>query len=173
MTFERQDWDREVDVLVVGSGAAGLCAALAAAAGGARVLALEKAPVLGGTTAMSGAGTWIPANHHMLAAGLTDSTDEALTYLRAVAPDGWAAVEEPLWRAFVDHAPGTLAFIEAHSPLEFELVHHPDPYVEAPGGKAHGRMVSPRLISRNMLGPWRDRIRRFTRGQLFTYSEMV
>jgi 3-oxosteroid 1-dehydrogenase len=173
MTFERQDWDREVDVLVVGSGAAGLCAALAAAAGGARVLALEKAPVLGGTTAMSGAGTWIPANHHMLAAGLADSKDEALMYLRAVAPDGWAAVEEPLWRTFVDHAPETLAFIEAHSPLEFELVHHPDPYVEAPGGKAQGRMVSPRLISRNMLGLWRDRIRRFTRGQLFTYSEMV
>ena len=166
-------WDREVDVVIAGSGAAGLSAALAAAAGGARVLVVEKAPVLGGTTAMSGAGTWIPANHHMLAAGLTDSKDEALTYLRGVAPDGWAAVEEPLWRAFVEHAPEMLAFVEAHSPLEFELVHHPDPYVEASGGKVHGRMLSPRLISQNILGPWRDRIRRFTRGQRFRYSEMV
>ena len=173
MTPGCREWDRAADVVVVGSGSAGLSAALAAAAGGARVVVLEKAEVLGGTTAMSGAGTWIPANHHMLAAGLPDSKDEALTYLRAVAPDGWSEVEEPLWRAFVEHAPETLEFLEAHTPLEFELVHHPDPYVEAPGGKAHGRMLSPRLISQHMLGPWRDRIRRFTRGQCFTYSEMV
>lgn len=173
MTSRPQRWNREVDVVVAGSGAAGLTAALAAAAGGARVLVLEKAPVLGGTTAMSGAGTWVPANHHMLAAGLADSPDEALTYVRAVAPGGWAEIEEPLWRAFVASAPAMLQFVEAHSPLQFELVHHPDPYIEAPGGKAHGRMLSPRLISQNILGPWRGRIRRFTRGQRFTYSEMV
>jgi 3-oxosteroid 1-dehydrogenase len=173
MTGARQDWDREADVVVVGSGAAGLVAALAAAAGGARALVLEKAPVLGGTTAMSGAGTWIPANQHMLAAGLADSEDDVLTYLRAVAPEGWREVEEPLWRAFAGAAAEALAFIEAHTPLEFELVHHPDPYAEAPGGRAHGRMLSPRPISRNILGPWRDRIRPFTVGQLFTYREMV
>ena len=173
MTDVPRRWDREADVVVAGSGAAGLCAALAAAAGGARVLVLEKASVLGGTTAMSGAGTWIPANHHMLAAGMSDSTDEALTYIRGVAPDGWAEIEAPLWRAFVENAPAMLAFVEANSPLRFELVHHPDPYVEAPGGKTHGRMLSPRLISQNILGPWRDRIRRFTRGQRFKYSEMV
>ncbi|HYB54945.1 MAG TPA: FAD-binding protein, partial [Alphaproteobacteria bacterium] len=66
-------WDREADVVVLGSGAAALSAALAAAVGGARVIVLEKAAVLGGTTAMSGAGTWVPANHHMLAAGMADS----------------------------------------------------------------------------------------------------
>ncbi|HLY21925.1 MAG TPA: FAD-dependent oxidoreductase [bacterium] len=173
MTGARQDWDREADVVVVGSGAAGLSAALAAAAGGARALVLEKAPVLGGTTAMSGAGTWIPANRHMLAAGLADSEDEVLMYLRAVAPEGWRDVEESLWRAFAGAAAEVLTFIETHTPLEFELVHHPDPYAEAPGGRAHGRMLSPRPISRNILGPWRDRIRPFTVGQLFTYREMV
>jgi 3-oxosteroid 1-dehydrogenase len=173
MLRARHEADGPFDAVVVGSGAAGLCAALTAAVGGARVLVLEKAPVLGGTTAMSGAGTWIPANHHMLAAGLQDSPDDALTYLRAVAPDGWAEVEEPLWRAFAEHAPGTLAFIEARTPLEFELVHHPDPYVEAPGGRLHGRMLSPRPISRNIVGPWRNRIRRFTTRHLFTYSEIV
>jgi len=77
------------DVVVVGSGAAGLSAALAASVGGAQVIVLEKARVLGGTTAMSAAGTWIPANHHMLAAGISDSSEEALTYLRATAPPGW------------------------------------------------------------------------------------
>ena len=73
--------DREWDVVVVGSGAAGLAAALAASAEGATVCVLEKASVLGGTTAMSSAGTWVPANHHMLAAGLQDSAEETLTPL--------------------------------------------------------------------------------------------
>ena len=53
------------------------------------------------------------------------------------------------------------------------LVHHPDLYVEAPGGRLHGRMVSPRLISRNLVGPWRDRIRSSTMPQIFTYGELV
>jgi 3-oxosteroid 1-dehydrogenase len=171
--IEEQSWDRETDVVVVGSGAAALSCALTAAVGGARVTLLEKATVLGGTTAMSGAGTWIPANHHMLAAGMDDSPGEALTYLRATAPVGWQAEEDALWQAFATHAPATLALVEAHTPLEFELVHHPDQYSEAPGGKFRGRMVSPRLISRNILGRWRNRIRASTLPQIFTYREMV
>jgi 3-oxosteroid 1-dehydrogenase len=170
---EEQGWDRETDIVVVGSGAAALSCALTAAVGGARVIVLEKATVLGGTTAMSGAGIWIPANHHMLEAGMDDSPEEALTYLRATAPEGWHAAEDALWQAFANDAPATLAFIEAHTPLEFELVHHPDLYSEAPGGKFRGRMVSPRLISRNTLGKWRNRIRSSTLPQIFTYREMV
>ena len=168
-----QDWDRESDVVVVGSGAAALSAALAASIGGARVVILEKATVLGGTTAMSGAGTWIPANHHMLEAGLADSPAEALRYLRATAPAGWQAEEDALWRSFVEHAPAMLTFLEAHTPLVFDLVRHPDLYVEAPGGRLHGRMVSPRLLSRNLVGIWRDRIRASTLPQIFTYGELV
>jgi hypothetical protein len=153
---ETRSWDREADIVVVGSGAAALAAALTASVGGASVVILEKSHVLGGTTAMSGAGTWVPANHHMLAAGMTDSQDEALTYLRATAPAGWQAEEDALWQSFVEHAPEMLAFVEANTPLQFELVHHPDLYVEAPGGKFRGRMVSPLPISRNLLGKWRN-----------------
>ena len=165
--------DEVVDVIVVGSGSAGLAAALAAAVGGARVLVLEKTPVIGGTSAMSGAGTWVPANHHMLSAGLDDSPEQALTYLRATAPPGWQEQEDGLWQAFVDEAPAMLAFLEAHTPLRFELVHHPDLYVEAPGGKLSGRMVSPRPLSRNLVGRWRHRIRGSTLPQIFTYRELV
>jgi len=170
---ETRSWDREADMVVVGSGSAALAAALTASAGGARVAILEKSSVLGGTSAMSGAGTWVPANHHMLAAGMADSKDEALTYLRATAPAGWQAEEDPLWQAFVEHAPEMLKFVEANTPLEFELVHHPDQYSELPGGKFRGRMVSPRLLSRNLVGAWRDRIRHSTMPQLFTYGELV
>src|SRR6516165_5639949 len=94
------DWD----VIVVGSGAAGLAAALSASVDGAKVLVLEKAGVLGGTTAMSSAGTWVPANHHMLAAGIADSPAETIVYLRATAPPGWAAKEDALWQALADEA---------------------------------------------------------------------
>jgi len=166
-------WDKEADVVVVGSGSAGLAAALTAAVGGARVIVLEKAAVLGGTSAMSGAGTWVPANHHMLAAGIADSSEEALAYLRATAPDGWRDEEDALWQAFVAHAPEMLRFLEAHTPLEFELVHHPDLYVEAPGGKLSGRMVSPRPLSRDLAGAWRNRIRSSTLPQIFTYRELI
>lgn len=168
-----QRWDRTVDVAVIGSGAAALSGALAAAEGGASVLVLEKSHLLGGTTAMSGAGIWIPANHHMLAAGIADSPDEALTYIRANAPEGWATDEAPLWRAMVEHAPETLAFLERRTPLRFELVHHPDLYVESPGGKLTGRMVSPKAIALRMAGPWRRRIRGSTLPQLFTYRDFL
>src|SRR5262245_64678685 len=121
-------WDDVADVVVVGSGAAGLCAALTAAVGGARVIVVEKSPLLGGTSAMSGAGTWVPANHHMLAAGIDDSPDQALAYLRATAPAGWQEQEDALWQAFAREAAPMLASLEAHTPLRFELVHHPDLY---------------------------------------------
>ncbi len=165
--------DRETDVVVVGSGAAGLAAALAAAAGGARVLVLEKAAVLGGTTAMSSAGTWVPANHHMLAEGIADSAEETLAYLRATAPEGWAQDEDELWRVLAEQSAPMLRFLEERTPLRFELVNHPDFYVEAPGGKLYGRMVSPTLISRYILGRLWNRVRPSVKPQFFTYKEMV
>jgi 3-oxosteroid 1-dehydrogenase len=170
---EHRTWHKESDVVVVGSGCAALSAALAAAVGGLRVIVLEKAEVIGGTSAMSGAGTWVPANHHMLAAGIADSKAEALTYIRAVAPEGWARDEDALWQAFVENAPGMLAFLEKHSPLRFELVDHPDLYVEAPGGRLTGRMVSPQPLSLDLAGPWRRRIRHGTKPHILTYKEAI
>jgi 3-oxosteroid 1-dehydrogenase len=160
------------DVVVVGTGAAGLSAALAASVGGAQVIVLEKAQVLGGTTAMSAAGTWVPANHHMLAGGIADSPEEALTYLRATAPPGWQEEEDELWAALAENSAPMLRFLEDRTPLVFELVNGPDPFVEAPGGKSKGRMVSPKLVSRYRLGKWRNRVRKSVKPQYFTYKEM-
>ena len=168
-----RDWDIETDVVVVGSGAAGLSAALSAAIGGARVLILEKAGVLGGTTAMSGGGTWIPANHRMLAAGHPDTPEEALDYIRAMMPASWAKDEDARWRSFVAQAPAMLEFVERHTRLRFSLIDLPDLDPRAPGGKAFGRLLSPELISRNALGPWRDRIRKSIRPQIFTFDEII
>ncbi|MFO0995287.1 MAG: FAD-dependent oxidoreductase [Alphaproteobacteria bacterium] len=166
-------WDREVDVVVVGSGAAGLSAALSASVGGAEVLILEKSDRVGGTTAMSGGGTWVPGNHHMLAAGCEDSIEDALAYIRAVMPPGWEEDEGPLWRTYLEEAPAMLAFVEHHSPLRFTLIRYPDLKPDAKGSRDFGRLLSPALLSRNLLGPWRDRVRKSIRPQLFTYDEMI
>jgi len=165
--------DTQFDVVVIGSGAAGLSAALAAAVHGARVLVLEKSPLLGGTTAMSGGCIWVPGHHHMARLGVADSREAALSYIRAVSPEGWHNTEEPLWAAFVDHAPAMLRFVEAHTPLRFTPNREPDPYAEAPGGMARGRNVSPAPIRLGMLGPWRDAVRGPAVNLWLNYEEIV
>ncbi len=161
------------DVVVVGSGAAGLSAALAARTRGARVVVLEKAPVIGGTTAMSGGCIWAPGHHRMAEIGVSDTREAALNYIRAVSPEGWRNAEEPLWAAFVDTVPETLKFLEAHSPLRFTPNRDPDPYAEAPGGMAFGRNVSAGPLREAMLGPWAGKIRKPTFDLPLNYEEMV
>jgi 3-oxosteroid 1-dehydrogenase len=160
-----------VDVVIVGSGAAALTAALTVAAGGLGVLILEKTDRIGGTSAMSGAGTWIPANHHARAAGIADSEAEALTYLRSASPAGWAESEDALWQSFVANAPRMLEFVERHTPLRYGLTREPDPIAEAPGGKLGGRMVSPHPLSRRVVGRYSRLIRRSTLPHRFSYLE--
>jgi len=161
------------DVAVVGTGAAGLSAALSAGVAGARVLVLEKAPIIGGTTAMSGGCIWVPCHHHQERLGVTDSRAEALKYIRAVSPDGWHNTEEPLWAAFVDQAPVMLRFIEDHSPTRFTPNRDPDPYAEAPGGKPFGRNVAAAPMRPAILGPWRDKVRRPTVNVELCYEEVM
>jgi succinate dehydrogenase/fumarate reductase flavoprotein subunit len=79
------EWDDVVDVVVVGSGAAGFAAAVTAAREGASVVLLERGDAVGGTTAKSGGGFWVPDNPAMRAAGLEDSRDDALRYMARLA----------------------------------------------------------------------------------------
>jgi 3-oxosteroid 1-dehydrogenase len=164
---------REVDVLVIGSGAAGMTAALTAAAQGLKVLVIEKGQYVGGTSAMSGAGTWVPANHHARAAGIQDSPEEALEYLRNALPQQWAASDDALRRALAENAGPMLQFVEQHSPLRFKLTPEPDPVSDAPGSKAKGRMLSPQILSRSEAGPFEHLMRPSTLPHLMTYQEMM
>ncbi len=165
--------ERETDALILGSGAAGLTAALTAAASGLRVTVLEKTDRLGGTSAMSGAGTWIPANHHAAEVGIEDSAEEALAYIRAAAPEGWQETEDALWRQLVIASPAMLRFVEAHSPLRFALTPESDPLRDLPGAKQRGRMLSPLPLSRWKAGRYALRIRKSSIPELFTYHEAV
>lgn len=74
-------WDHEADIIIVGSGGAALVAAAIAADLGNEVLILEKAPEIGGTTAKSGGGHWIPNNHFLREEGLDDPREDAIRYM--------------------------------------------------------------------------------------------
>src|ERR1700760_894724 len=94
-------WDHECDVLVVGSGAGGLTAAVVAADNHADVLVIEKGACFGGTSASSGGVLWIPNSHLAQAAGAQDNDEDAVTYIRSVAGDD---ASEPLIRTYVAKA---------------------------------------------------------------------
>src|ERR1700722_12437463 len=87
-------WDEEGDFVVLGSGGAALTGALVAAVRGASVMLLEKTGLIGGTTAVSGGGFWIPLNPHMSEVGVEDNRDDALAYVRACS--GGAADDDML-----------------------------------------------------------------------------
>ncbi|MBH68150.1 MAG: dehydrogenase [Rhodospirillaceae bacterium] len=163
----------EFDVVIVGSGAAGLCAALSAKFAGARVLVIEKAGVLGGTTAMSGGCIWAPRHHYTNQQGVTDSRESVLEYIRAVSPDGWHNTDEAHWSAFVDTVPRVLHFLENSSPLRFIPNNDPDPYAESIGGMVKGRNVSAKPLPINILGDWAERVRKPTSSIWLTYEEII
>ena len=107
----------DADLLVLGSGAAGLTGAVVAATEGARVTVLEKAALVGGTTALSGGGAWIPCNPHMAEVGVSDSREEALEYLRACSGEGG---DEEILTAIVDHGAPMIEFLEQRAGLKFQ-----------------------------------------------------
>ncbi|POX89059.1 FAD-binding protein [Mycobacterium kansasii] len=151
-------WDQEFDVVVLGSGGAGLTAALTAAVAGASVAVFEKAPTIGGTTAVSGGIAWIPAHHRCPDRELTVA--EALQYLRA---QSWGSMDDALVETFVRTGPAMLDFVEKHSGLRFEVADgFPDYRPELPGGQpAGGRSLSAAPFDLDRIGEWAGRITSF------------
>ncbi|WP_323188215.1 3-oxosteroid 1-dehydrogenase [Streptomyces sp. NBC_00249] len=140
----------EYDVVVVGSGAAGMTAALTAAGRGLSVLVVEKAPTFGGSAARSGAGIWLPNNSVILGAGVPDTPQKAAQYLSAVVGPEVPADRQ---QAFLSNGPRMLDFVMAHSPLRFRFMDgYSDYYPNLPGGLPNGRSIEPDQIDGNVLG---------------------
>lgn len=134
---------RDYDVVVVGSGAGGLVGALRAAEHGLRVLVLEKADACGGTTALSGAGLWAPANLHVLNAGQPDSLDAARTYMSHTVG---SRTSLSLQEAFLQAAAPTIAWLEDKSVRFSYMTGYPDYHPGEPGGLLTGRAITPKAI---------------------------
>ncbi len=147
----------QFDVVIMGSGASGLTAALSAHGHGASVLVLEKGSHLGGTSAWSGGMIWIPNNPYMQDAGIEDSPEEALTYLRALSHD---LIPEALAESYVAHGPEMVTWLTDNTPVRFRLVEaFPDYHPEFPGGKPKGgRSLECPLISFKDLGEHAQRV---------------
>lgn len=138
------------DVVVVGSGAAGMTAALTAAKRGLSVVVVEKAPTFGGSAARSGAGIWIPCNEVILAAGVPDTPAKAATYLASVVGPSIPADRQA---AFLAKGPEMISFVMDNSPLRFRWMEgYSDYYPERAGGMPNGRSIEPDQFDGHILG---------------------
>ncbi|MFV9456557.1 FAD-dependent oxidoreductase [Rhodococcus sp. NM-2] len=143
------------DLLVIGSGAAGMAAALKAASEGHSVIVAEKSQWLGGTTAISGGWAWVPGNKQGVAQG--DTRQDIETYIRALAKDCYKA---EMVDTFLDEVPEAIDWLERDTDVEFvypEMA--PDYQMDAPGAKPSGRAISGKVVDARTLGENRLRLR--------------
>jgi 3-oxosteroid 1-dehydrogenase len=153
------DWDHETDVVVVGTGAAGLTAALVAQDSGLKPLVVEKTDMVGGSTAYSFGAMWIPDNPLKRAAGEHDSFEAAMTYLEDVVGDAGPASSRERKAAFLRSGPEAIAFLQAAGMRLIQAKGYPDYYPERPGGSVEGRGVAVDVFDGNRLGEWLPRLR--------------
>ncbi len=148
----------ECDVLVVGSGASGLTAALSARQQGLDVIVIEKTDLVGGCSAYSLGMLWIPCNPVAARAGMSDHRAAALEYLRREMGERFD--EAPI-TAYLDHAPHMLEFLESECGFKFEpRENFPDYHSDRPGARPAGRtLISPPFDAR-VLGKHLRRLRR-------------
>ncbi|MCR9155865.1 MAG: FAD-dependent oxidoreductase [Rhodobacteraceae bacterium] len=146
------------DLLVAGSGAAGLAAAVTAAHRGLDVVLVEKDDVIGGTTAWSGGWIWAPCNPIAKSNGVDDDQSEPRRYLEAVLGNTFNA---ELVDAFLAGAPEMVGFFHNHTALRFDPgLHIPDTYSDLPGAGTGGRSVIAQPYDARGLGVIATRMRR-------------
>lgn len=149
------------DVVVVGAGAGGMSAAVAAAIRGLSVLVVEKTEFFGGTTAYSSGAIWIPNNSHIHRTRGGESFDAAESYLRATVGD---TVPENFRRAFLTEGPLMVDEFDTRTrAVRWSYVDgYPDYYPEAPGGSLRGRALEAALVDPRQLGAEAGRRRKPT-----------
>jgi succinate dehydrogenase/fumarate reductase flavoprotein subunit len=126
------------DLVVVGSGAAGLTTAIVAKSRGLDVVVVEKEPVFGGTTALSGGVLWIPMGPHGRKQNPADTRAAVRTYM---AQETGVFFDEAAVDAFLDNGPKMVAFFERETAMQFVPTMYPDYHPDVPGGAAIGRSI--------------------------------
>ncbi|WP_313625004.1 FAD-dependent oxidoreductase [Achromobacter sp.] len=162
--MDRIEWDKEVDALVVGSGAGGMAAALTAHEEGLSVLLVEKTDRIGGSTAISGGAVWIPLNAQSARAGHPDTLEQVWTYLEQTVG---AAASDDMKRAYLDAGPRMMDYLVSRGLLQLAArTASPDYYPDRPGAAMGGRSLDPVEFDGRKLGSrfasLRDPLKEFT-----------
>lgn len=154
-------WDASYDVVVVGSGAAGLTAGLTAKLQGMKSLVIEKTDRYGGASAISGGALWIPNNHIIKGAGVPDTHELARQYLDSTIGD---RVPEELKEAYITRGPEMLRFLYNKTKhIRFQYAKgYSDYYPEKPGGLSQGRSIEPLIFDLTKMGSLANSMRRAT-----------
>lgn len=139
-----------VDVLVAGTGASGMSAAVTAAAHGLQVLVVDKAALFGGTTARSGGWLWIPRSRLAVEQGIEEPPGAAKAYL---AHETTTHFDEKRVDAFLENGPKAIDFFTRNTCVQFDMpALFPDYHAEAPGGRQGGRSMVTRPFDGRELG---------------------
>ncbi|EGD53403.1 FAD-dependent oxidoreductase [Gordonia neofelifaecis] len=147
---QNPQWDDEYDVVVVGSGAGGMTAALTAADRGLKALIVEKADVYGGSTALSGGGVWVPNNPTLRRIGIVDDPKDVRKYLDSIVGD---KVPSANLDAYIDQGPKMIELLERNKNIKFQwCTGYADYHPENPGGRPAGRSIEPSPVNSKKLG---------------------
>lgn len=145
------------DVIVVGTGAAGMCCAITLKKGGLNPILIEKTASFGGSTAVSGGAVWIPCNPHSEGVGHSDTKEAAMTYLEAEVGN---RLRRDMAEAFLDAGPEVVRFLEAETEVKFAArAVGPDYHPDQPGGTLGGRVMDPLDYDARRLGKAFKRLR--------------
>jgi 3-oxo-5alpha-steroid 4-dehydrogenase len=126
---EIRHWDREADVVVVGFGCAGACAAIEAAEAAADTLVHQRAGGGGGTSALAGGLIYLGGGTPVQeACGYRDTPDGMFTFLMAACGP---APDEAKVRVYCDESVAHFHGLEAHG-VPFKRSFYPEPSMESP-----------------------------------------
>ena len=165
MTAAPQPSSIDCDVLIVGSGASGLAAAVTAAWHGQRVIVVEKDPVFGGATAWSGGWAWVPCNPLAKRAGIIEDVELPRTYLKHELGERY---EPAMIDAFLNAGPHMVSFFEQHTALQFADGNAiADIHGDTPGAGTGGRSVIAAPYDGRKVGKLLKRLRKTMRETSF------
>jgi 3-oxosteroid 1-dehydrogenase len=166
------EWDYLTDLLVVGSGG-GLTAAVTAAASGFDALIVEKANLVGGSTAMSGGVIWLPHNPLMVEQGVDDSFEKGLEYFESVVGPPTPASSAERREAYIREGSAMIELLRSEGVRFVRDEGYSDYYAGVlgyRGGVARGRAMECDVFDARQLGPWQEKLRGAFTGGIVVFT---